>query len=58
MSFLQGLGVLLYALIIASSYWGVIVLGLLFPLILPWVLLVMLALVPLAVVWRLVKGTE
>ena len=58
MSFLQGLGVLLYALIIASSCWGVIVLGLLLPLILPWVLLVMLALVPLAVVWRLVKGTE
>lgn len=58
MSFLQGLGILFYALIIASSYWGVLVLGLLLPLILPWVLLVMLALVPFAVVWRLVKGTE
>lgn len=58
MNFLQGLGLLLYLLIVASSYCGVIAIGLLFPLVLPWVLLVMLALVPFAVLRRLVKGME
>jgi hypothetical protein len=55
MNFLQGFTVLFTLLVIASSTCGVIALGLLFPLVLPWVLLVMLVLTPVALVRRVIK---